>query len=129
MARIDRDQIFHLLKSRRRRLVLDVLDRSNGRMRFRDLVESVASREYDTTRDRLDSTKRKRTYNALYQTHIPALADVGVVDYNSRSPRGTIRLGERATDVLFYLRIDPTQQMTSVSDRVEKVIDRLVRWL
>ncbi|MFB9804150.1 hypothetical protein ACFFQF_01010 [Haladaptatus pallidirubidus] len=72
MARIDRDQIFHLLKSRRRRLVLDVLDRSNGRMRFRDLVESVASREYDTTRDRLDSTKRKRTYNALYQTHIPA---------------------------------------------------------
>lgn len=62
-----------------------------------ELAERIAAEEADTTPDRLDSTDRKRVYISLYQSHLPALADAGVVSYDRN--RGDVERLD-AADVL-----------------------------
>lgn len=49
---------------------------------MRDIAETVAASEHDTTVKRLTSDERQRVYVALYQSHFPKLDDIGVVRYN-----------------------------------------------
>jgi hypothetical protein len=48
--------------------------------------------------------QRKRVYTSLHQTHLPALAEAGVVDYDR--DRGTVRLTARASVLDEYLATD-----------------------
>lgn len=78
------DEAFGLLQNGRRRTVVRQL-RSTPETTIGDLAERVAAEEYDTTREQIRSEDRKRVYIALYQSHLPALADAGVVTYDSNS--------------------------------------------
>ena len=102
---LSRDTIFEVLSNERRRLVLHYLKHRDGRVDLRELVDHVAAWEYDTEVGKLDSSRRKRVYTALRQSHLPKLDDAGVVSYDNR--RGAVELTEDAREVQVYLEYVP----------------------
>lgn len=87
---IEKDELFHLLKSERRRRALRYLLEANEEpVRMRTLAEAVAATEYDTTVQALSSDERQRVYITLYQSHLPQLDRAGVIDYNQSRGRIT----------------------------------------
>lgn len=87
---LSKDDIFGILRNRRRRYVLEYLGEHDGVTELSDLAEALANcesenEEYITYRD------RKRAYVSLYQTHLPKLDRAGVIEYNQ--PRGRIEIG------------------------------------
>lgn len=99
---IPMDEMFEILKNERRRRVLTTLDRADEPVELGDLAEAIAAAENGTTPDRVDSTQRKRVYVALYQCHLPKMATIGVIDYDSRS--GRVELTDDARSVLSMAR-------------------------
>lgn len=81
---LDRDELFHLLKSQRRRRALRYLLHADETetVIMRDLAEAVAAEEYHTTVSALDSGDRQRVYITLYQSHLPQMADAGIITYD-----------------------------------------------
>lgn len=95
------DEVFHLLQSNRRRLTLRFLRGTDSTVDMRDVVEGVASEEYDTPPDRLDSTERQRVYISLYQRHLPKLDEAGVIRYEQ--DRGDVERTPLADELDEYL--------------------------
>jgi hypothetical protein len=85
---LSKDELFHLLQNSRRRAVVRYLRGREGPVPMRDVAEQVAAWEHDTTVSGLSSDERQRVYVALYQSHLDALADAGVIEYDK--PRGVI---------------------------------------
>lgn len=83
-VRLSKDDAFHLLQNARRRAVLRYMLEQDEQDRFvmRDIAEAVAAWEHDTTVRQLSSDERQRVYIALYQNHLPKLAEMGVIEYN-----------------------------------------------
>ena len=78
-ADVAADDLFEALRSaRRRRVVRAVADLDT--VDLGDLTEVVASEEYDCAIVDLTHQERKRVYVSLYQTHLPKLDQLGVVD-------------------------------------------------
>ena len=113
-ATLPKDDVFHLLQNGRRRAVLRYLAAHEGeRFVMRDVAEAVAAWENDTTLQQLTSAERQRVYISLYQSHLPKLAEHGVIDYDQ--DRGTIE-PTRLTQVLEpYLGdgLDASQTLTA----------------
>lgn len=97
---ISTDVAFGVLRNARRRYVLYFLREESPR-ELGDLAEQIAARENDTTVEALSSKQRKSVYTALYQTHLPKLADVGVVEYDR--DRGVVWLADTADQLDPYL--------------------------
>jgi len=85
------DEIFGLLKNRRRRSVFRYLTAESEPLRLGGLAEQIAARENDKAVSRIGSKERKRVYVALYQCHLPKMADVDAISYDK--PRGTVGRG------------------------------------
>lgn len=103
------DQVFHLLQNERRRAVLRYLRGVDGVVDMREVVENVAAEEYDTDPRSLSSTERQRVYIALYQSHLPKLADFGVIEYDQS--RGWVERTPLADQLGQYLDVEPTQDV------------------
>jgi hypothetical protein len=95
------DQVFEILKNRRRRLVLHYLDDNGGESSLSDLAEHIAAIENDTTVKAISSTQRKRVYVGLYQCHLPKMDDMNIIDFDQN--RGTVVLASNAEQVKSYL--------------------------
>ena len=105
---LTKDVLFDLLGSRRRRLVLRHL-RHEGETDLGDLAEQVAAWENGTTVEEVDYQQRKRTYTSLQQTHLPTLAEAGVVEF--ASDRGTVEATDRARKLTIYLEVVPERNI------------------
>jgi DNA-binding transcriptional ArsR family regulator len=103
---LTQDVVFDILSSARRRYVLYLL-RTEGEMELTELAEHVAAWENDTTIEELTKQQRKRVYVSLYQTHVPKLADAGLVDYDQDS--GEVALAASAPNIDRYLATDDEQ--------------------
>ncbi|WP_331235573.1 DUF7344 domain-containing protein [Natronorarus salvus] len=103
-ASLSKDDTFHILQNERRRRVLAYLADTDGPVDMRDIAEQVAAWEHDTTVQQLSSDQRQRVYIALYQSHLPKLADFGLIHYN-RS-RGIVERTPLADEVTAYLLND-----------------------
>lgn len=88
------DLVHELLKNERRRFVLDHLERAEGPVTMRDLSEAIAARENDKPVAAVTAAERKRVYVGLHQSHLPKLAEAGVVEFDEERDR--ISLGEHA---------------------------------
>lgn len=79
IGELDLGVVLELLRSRRRRLVLDAL---NGRERspFGEVVEYVAREEFGLG---YSEKEEKRIHVALYQNHVQRLDDAGVVEFEA----------------------------------------------
>jgi DNA-binding transcriptional ArsR family regulator len=103
------DTVFSVLSNERRRHVLRHLH-ENEESDIRELSQQLAAWENDVPLEAVTYKQRKRVYTSLHQTHLPALADAGVVDYDR--DRGTVRLTTRASVLDEYLAAD-TDEPTS----------------
>lgn len=83
---ISLDELFDILSNSRRRHVVELLDEHGGSAEFRELTDAVARRETGVP---VSYDERKRVYVSLRQSHLPRLADAGVVEYDP--DRGTVR--------------------------------------
>lgn len=100
-SRLSKDDTFHILQNERRRRVLQYLSDTESAVDMRDIAEQVAAWEHDTTVQQLTSDQRQRVYIALYQSHLPKLADFGLITYN-RS-RGVVERTPLADQIAWYL--------------------------
>lgn len=107
-SQLSRDEIFHVLQCRRRRLVLRYLQEydGDGPARMSDIAEHVAAVEHDTTVGSLDSRQRQRVYIALYQDHLPKMDQVGVIDYDKS--RGNVEPTASTPALYRYLDCEPS---------------------
>ncbi|MFB6151453.1 MAG: hypothetical protein ABEJ40_06575 [Haloarculaceae archaeon] len=100
---LTQDVVFDILSSARRRYVLYLLRTESG-MELTDLAERVAAWENDVDVKDLEKQQRKRVYVSLYQTHIPKLADAGLVDYDKDS--GMVELRSNGYRIDRHLQSD-----------------------
>jgi len=98
---LTQDLVFDILSSPRRRYVLYYLRKIDEPVPLNELAEQVAAWENETTVDQLSDQERKRVYVSLYQTHIPKLDSVGIVDYDQQS--GMVELTDRVHRIDDYL--------------------------
>ncbi|ADJ15475.1 DUF7344 domain-containing protein [Halalkalicoccus jeotgali] len=96
-----KDDVFDILRNRRRRYVLQYLDDHDGVVELSDLAEALANWECDDDDAYITHRDRKRAYVSLYQTHLPKLDRSGIVEYNQ--PRGTVTLGPDYRYIKEYL--------------------------
>lgn len=98
------DQIFEILKNKRRRFVLRHLETAEDQVRLSELAEQIAAWENEKEVRQITSQERKRVYVGLYQCHLPKMDDMGVIEFNK--PRGIIEPGENIDLVKQYLPPD-----------------------
>lgn len=98
---LSQDLVFDLLSSPRRRFVLHYLRTEADSIALTALADEVAAWEYETPVEELTDQERKRAYVSLYQTHIPKLADAGIVEYDAES--GEVALASEADVINAYL--------------------------
>ncbi|WP_049969514.1 DUF7344 domain-containing protein [Haladaptatus cibarius] len=98
---LSRDMAFEILTNARRRYTLSYLRSQSGAVSIGELAEAVAAWENDTSVELVSSKERKSVYTSLYQTHLPKMADAGIIDYDRQ--RGNVRLDERANELDEYL--------------------------
>jgi predicted transcriptional regulator len=81
------DDLADALSVERRRLAIARLN-DHEEWSTSDLAETIATSRYGT---HYSTQERKREYVALYQTHLPALDDLGIVDFEG--DRNIVRRG------------------------------------
>ncbi|MCU4753193.1 hypothetical protein OB919_14605 [Halobacteria archaeon AArc-curdl1] len=106
---LSNDSVFHILQTSRRRDVLRYLQaqledenddfESVSAVSISDLTEWIAARENNITVEQLRSSQRQRVYISLYQTHLPKLDELNVINYDDDrglvTPTPTIRKFDR----------------------------------
>lgn len=120
-----KDDIFDILRNRRRRYVLQYLGEQEGVVRLSQLAEALADWEKDDDATYITHRDRKRAYVSLYQTHLPKLDRAGVVEYNQ--PRGTVERGPDYPYVQRYL--DQPHKGTMLWDRLYVLCGAMVAGL
>lgn len=98
---LSQDTVFDILSNSRRRYVLYYLRQQTEPVQLTTLAEHVAAWENDTDVESLREQERKRVYVSLYQTHVPKLADTGLVRYDKEE--GTVALADEAEKMGDYL--------------------------
>jgi len=99
------DAIFFTLSNARRRYVLHRLKQYDEPVSVGALAREVAAWENDVPVEAVTNVQRKRSYSALHQTHLPKMADLGIIDYDRE--RGVIRPTDPIADLDFYLEVIP----------------------
>lgn len=117
---LSKDEMFELLKNRRRRDALRYLLEADGESTLSDLAERIAAKENDIEIRELSSAQRKRVYIGLYQCHLPKLADAGVVDFEKH--RGDVERLDAADQLDPYLDV-PTSEDTDETDAADTAGD------
>jgi len=98
---LTKDEVFEVLSSSRRRQILYHLHRRGGSANLRALARDTAA---DETDESVDNDAVKRFYISLYQTHVPKLEQVGLVEYDGDEK--TVTLTDRVADVARVLNED-----------------------
>ncbi|MFB6163939.1 MAG: hypothetical protein ABEJ31_02160 [Haloarculaceae archaeon] len=99
------DAIFFTLSNARRRYLLHHLKRYEEPVSVGDLAREVAAWENDVPVEAVTHAQRKRAYSSLHQTHLPKMADLGIVDYDRE--RGVVTPTEPIDKLDFYLEVIP----------------------
>ena len=97
---LSQDTAFDLLSSSRRRFIVRRLKTGSGGIDLQTLAAELAAKEAKIDQEELNAQQRKRTYVSLYQTHIPKLAEAGVVRYDAED--GVVREGPALNAVASY---------------------------
>lgn len=108
------EAVFDILRNERRQQVLGYLAvTGDDVIRIGELAEHVAAVENDVAVAALSSQQRKRVYVALYQCHLPKMADANVIEFDK--DRGTIHRGRNAEQITPYLDVQPEAETDPLS--------------
>lgn len=100
---LEEEEIHDVLRNRRRRLVIDILQDSDGPVSVRDLSEEIGAIE--SGRDPPPRNVKQSVYVSLLQTHLPKLDSLGIVDYESDGKMVSVQ--GRMDDVTVYMEAVP----------------------
>lgn len=76
---INTETVRDVFEDARRRIVLDCLRTCDSTVELDELAEIVAAREFDTASEDVPHDRYERVLVSLYHTHLPKLADAGIV--------------------------------------------------
>lgn len=76
-------------------------------MTLSDLAEQVAAWEHEKSVDEVTSSERKRTYTSLQQTHLPAMEEAGIIEWDD-----DIELRPAAERLKVYMDIVPEESVS-----------------
>lgn len=93
--------MFDLLQNRRRRFALHHLKQRDGPVSTGELAAQVAAWETDVAREAVDPRDRKRAHVSLLQSHLPAMAEAGVI----RRDGETVVLTDAAGEIDVYVEL------------------------
>lgn len=99
----DKDEVFSLLSNHRRRYTIQFCKQEERPVTLSDLAEQVAAWEEEKPVPELTSAERKRVYTSLQQTHLPTLADSGMIEYEDHE----IELTDAANELDVYMDVVP----------------------
>lgn len=99
------DEIFEILSNHRRRMVLYYLRQHGNSAAVKELAEEIAAMENEVAVEDVTSEQRKRVYVSLYQTHLPMMADLNVIDYDKEA--GAVRLADHTQNIDKHLSSEP----------------------
>lgn len=100
---LEEADIHDVLRNDRRRLAIEALLERDGHSTVRELSEVVAVHE--TGEDPPPRNKRQSVYVSLHQTHLPKLAELGVVEYDGETKEVTLQ--ERVEQLEVYMEVVP----------------------
>ncbi len=86
------DDFFEILASPRRRYILHCLRTHDSPLALADVADEVAVYENESNITDISAEEIKRVYISLYHTHIPKLAERGLVTYSQE--RDLVTLSE-----------------------------------
>lgn len=98
---IPESEIHFILSNPRRREVLSFLDRNAGASTVSELSEFIASSE--TGEDPAPRQVRETVYISLHQTHLPALDELGIIEYDLTNKEITSL--EATRDLRVYMEV------------------------
>lgn len=98
---LSNDDIFEVLSNTRRRQVIVLLYDEPAPVHLGDLAEEIAAFETDGP---VTNEQYKRVYISLYQTHVPKLSELGLVEYDAETKE--ISLTDRVDEVLEVFRLE-----------------------
>lgn len=105
---LTRDELFNVLQSRRRRLMLWYLhEQTDGEVRIRSLSTQVAALEQGVEPSEVDPSVRQRVQISVYQSHLPKLVESGVVTYDDS--RELVELTGLSDAFVPYLAAEPNR--------------------
>ncbi|WP_232688806.1 DUF7344 domain-containing protein [Halobacterium zhouii] len=108
-ADLSQNADLYLLSNPRRRFILSYLRRAGEPVDLVDLADEIAAWENDTEVEDLTSQQRKRVYVSIYQTHVPKLANAGVVTHDQDS--GLVALSDDASEIDRHLQSEEEPRM------------------
>lgn len=80
--------VYHALRASRRRQTIQILtEQGNDVDTVRELARRITAREEGVSVENATGEPYRNVYNALSQTHLPTLADAGIVIYSSQRQR------------------------------------------
>lgn len=97
--------IFDMLQNSRRRYSIDYLKQANSPVELRKLVDQIAAWETDKETWEVSSNERQRVHVSMLQSHIPALSEAGLIQYDREAK--TLKLTEQARGLDMYLEVVP----------------------
>lgn len=98
---MSQDVVFDVLSNSRRRFLLSRLQERNEPVELVELANEIAAWENETTVDELTDKQSKRVYVSVYQTHVPKLESVGLIEYDPDT--GLISLAPKARQIDQYM--------------------------
>jgi hypothetical protein len=98
------DTTFDLLSNPRRRFTLYYLSQHDEEVSLNEIAAEIAAWENHVDVEELSDAQQKRTYVSLYQTHLPKMTDVGVIEFDRE--RSVVQLTEKAKELEAYLPSD-----------------------
>lgn len=99
---LSRAQVFAILRNDRRRFTITILAARSSQMPFAELVDQVTAHERTSTEADAIEDRRMAVYVALYQTHLPRLETLGLVEHDPEA--GTVAITDDGRAVSRYLR-------------------------
>lgn len=100
-SREEKDTVFAVLSSHRRRYMLHALQNADGEATLGELAEQVAAWEYGKSVEEITSTERKRVYTSLQQHHLEKLETAGLIEVE----HDRITATERGENMRVYLEV------------------------
>jgi len=79
---LELDEVFSALSHPRRRYLLYTLVNGNCEETLTELATKIAAWEQDKTTGDVTQEERRRVHASLYHSHVPKLADLGIIEYH-----------------------------------------------
>lgn len=114
------NELFDIMGNQRRRYILCYLYNQNGPIECSELAKQIAAWENCSEQKQIETDQYYSVYNSLYQSHLPKLESVELIEYNRQE--NLVYSTDRMKEISRF--IDSTS--SSLSSRINSHFDTVV---